>query len=395
MTAAPPSRASRTPWRFIAVLAIAFIPALIVASTVAIDRLGYCVNEIWPGELGIDADPYIQRVTSDSASIMWRTRGEESGIVRYGSSPESLDHSIEMPEAKIQTARLTDLEEGTTYSYKVEWGSNRAEGQFTTAPGANATVTLAAFGDSGIGSSDQYEVADQVLAAEPDLVLHTGDLVYRRGAICHYNQNYFDPYADLIRSTPVYPAPGNHDLAAKDGKAFFETFDLPTGDRDERDGYYAFAYGPVHVMVLNSELYEASDDEAAARQREWLARELENTTLPWKIVVMHRPPYSSTSGKVAEHIREDLGPIFGRFGVQVVLSGHAHNYERFRPIDGVTYLVTGGGGAELYDLSAGPETAIAEARHHFVRIVASPERLRIDAIDKSGETFDEVELTSD
>lgn len=374
-------------------LAIAFIPALIVASTVALDRLGYCVNEIWPGELGIDADPYIQNVTSDSASIVWRTRNAQPGTVRYGGSPDDLDQSIELSEAKIQVARLTDLAEGTEYSYQVEWGSRTAEGTFATAPGSEGTVSIAAFGDSGTASSAQYDVAEQVMAAAPDLVIHTGDIVYQRGAICHYNQKYFDPYAELIASTPVYPALGNHDAAAKNGKAYFETFDLPVdGDGDE-EAFYSFDYGPVHIAVLNSELYEEGAAEAIARQREWLERDMQDSALPWKVVVLHRPMYSSNDDKVDERVREDLGPLLGSLGVDIVLAGHAHNYERFEPIDGVTYLVTGGGGADLYDIEPGSETAASGKRHHFVEIIASPERLDITAIDRNGEIFDQAELT--
>jgi acid phosphatase type 7 len=380
-------------WRFLVVLAIAFIPALVVVSTVALDRLGYCVNEIWPGELGLNADPYIQNVTMEEASIVWRTRIDLTGTVRYGLAADDFDRTVEVPEGRIHVAQLTGLSPDTTYAYEVSWGSQVAEGSFTTAPDINATVTFAAIGDSGKGNAAQYAVAQQLIDAAPDVVLHTGDVVYRRGAICHYNQRFFDPYADLIATTPVYPAVGNHDLLSNEGKPYFETFVLPANNPEGSEDYYSFVYGPVHVIVLNSEFYAADDDESIATQREWLAQELEGSTRPWQLVTLHRPLYSSTSGKADERIRDDLGPLFYEGQVDLVLSGHAHNYERFEPIDGVTYVVTGGGGADLYDLDPGSATAASAKRHHLVRLTIAPETLTLEAIDDLGDLFDEFQLS--
>jgi predicted phosphodiesterase len=383
---------SKSRWfPFAIVLAIVFVPAAAVVATLAADRLGYCVNDFLPGESGLNADPYVQKVEPTSASIVWRTVTDRGATLRYGE--DGTERTVEMEPAEIQIATLTDLEPATTYAYTVERETAEFDGEFTTAPEADSTVRFVAIGDSGTASQAQYDIAAGMTAAEPDAVLHTGDVVYRRGALCHYGTKYFAPYRDLIANVPVYPAIGNHDLMAGDGDAYFDTFVLPQDNAAASEEYYAFDYGPVQVISISSEFYEDDDEAAIAEQRAWLEGELSSSELPWTIVLLHRSPYSSTDGKDSSDVRENLTPIFAEHEVDLVLSGHAHNYERSVPIDGVTYIVTGGGGAGLRDVESSETTAVAVKAHHFVQIDASPETLTITAIDKESQVIDQVELT--
>lgn len=96
----------------------------------------------------------------------------------------------------------------------------------------------------------------EMVTDAPDFVLHTGDVVFPRGGLCHYGLRYFGPYEDLIGNSPVSPAVGEIDLKSNNGKAFRESFQL-SDDPDQGNGLYrSFDYGPVHVVVLDSELYE-------------------------------------------------------------------------------------------------------------------------------------------
>jgi predicted phosphodiesterase len=383
---------SKSRWfPFAIVLAIVFVPAAAVVATLAADRLGYCVNDFLPGESGLNADPYMQNVEPTSASIVWRTVTDRGATLSYGE--DGAERTVEMEPAEIQIATLTDLEPATTYAYTVERETAEFDGEFTTAPEADSTVRFVAIGDSGTASQAQYDIATEMVAAEPDAVLHTGDVVYRRGALCHYGTKYFAPYRDLIANVPVYPTIGNHDLMAGDGDAYFDTFVLPQDNVAASEEYYAFDYGPVQVISISSEFYDDDDEAAIAEQRAWLEGELSSSELPWTIVLLHRSPYSSTDGKDSSDVRENLTPIFAEHEVDLVLSGHAHNYERSVPIDGVTYIVTGGGGAGLRGVESSETTAVAVKAHHFVQIDASPEMLTITAIDKESQVIDQVELT--
>jgi hypothetical protein len=148
----------------------------------------------------------------------------------------------------------------------------------------------------------------------------------------------------------------------------------------------------VHIVAISSELYARHDEEGIAAQRAWLEADLAATDRPWTIVFLHRPPYSSTGSKRSDAIQADLAPLFAEAGVDLVLAGHAHSYERTVPIDGVTYIVTGGGGASIRGVDASDISAAVAETHHFVRIDATPEALAITAIDRDGEAFDTAEL---
>jgi predicted phosphohydrolase len=378
-------------WRFLAVAALVFIPGVAVAGAVVADRLGYCMNSLLPGEIELNADPYVQNTQQNAATLLWRTSEPSSGIVRYGTEDDDTVE-ISVPASKRHEVELTDLQPATAYSYEVEWGDREVDGTFSTAPDANSTVRMGVIGDSGSGSGDQFRVAEQLQASDPDIVLHTGDVVYRRGALCHYGQKFFDPYGDLIDSVPVYPAIGNHDLMAGRGSAYLETFSLRANNEEGSELYYSFDYGPVHIAVIDSEFYAEDDDVEIARQREWLRADLSDSNLPWTVVVTHRPPFSSNEKKMSHDLRDDLTPLFEQLGVDLVLSGHAHSYERFDPMNGVSYIVTGGGGAGLHGIEPGPDTAVALKKHHFVQIDASPDSLRIAAIDENGDRIDRFDI---
>ncbi len=354
---------------------------------------GFCGADFLPIDVDLAVEPYVQNVTTTSATIMWRTPLETEGAVSFGKTQE-LGRTVASDEARVHTVRLTDLEPNTRYFYRVETpGLPRDLESFHTPPGPDGTITAAVVGDSGTGNRAQIQIAEVMLAMEPDLVLHTGDVVYPRGGECRYDDHYYDPYRDLIASVPVYPVLGNHDVLTDNGEPYLDAFDLPSeGSGTER--FYSFDVGPLHVAALDSELYYRDDSIPPAVQKDWLVEDLRQTDRPWKIVVIHRPPFNSSPYHGPDpHVLEDLVGIFTAEGVDVVFAAHEHVYERLKPIDGVTYFVTGGGGGRLRGVGTSDLTAVSALRHHALKLEASPERLIIEAIGTDGETFDQIELT--
>lgn len=354
---------------------------------------GYCADEFLPGEIALPVEPYVQNVTRATASVLWRTTIETDGRLAYGETRE-LGRFAEGGAGQDHHARLTGLKPDTAYFYTAgTFGKPPTISSFRTAPAAGSPLVFAVIGDSGTGDDAQATMARALAGVEPRLVLHTGDVVYRRGAECHYAKRFFYPYQTLIAAVPLYPAIGNHDLLAADGAAYFETFDLPANNPERSERYYSFDYGPVHFVALDSELYHGDGAEgAASAQKSWLEADLRQTAQPWTVVFLHRSPFSTGNHGNDEAIVADLVPLFAREGVDAVFSGHTHAYERFAPRDGVTYVVSGGGGAALHDIDRAPDTAAAFKKHHVLRVTAAPDRLTIEAIDAAGQVFDRVEL---
>ncbi|MGH2531744.1 MAG: metallophosphoesterase [Thermomicrobiales bacterium] len=377
--------------RFVLVgLIVAVAVAVVGAGPLALDRFGYCLEDVLPVDTELTTDPYVQHVTRDSAVIRWWTADETAGTVAWGRGAQ-LDEEVSVASGESHAALLTGLEAGQEYRYRVQGDGVDANGTFRTAPDETATVTIGVVGDTGTGGDAQHEVAAVLRSMDPDFVLITGDVVYRRGGLCHYEEKFFDPYAELIASAPLYAAVGNHDLLAEGGAAFDDVF----GIDNETGRWFSFDHGPVHVVVLDSEVYHEPDQAAIDQQRAWLDADLGATSLPWTVAVLHRPPHSSTPDQAEPTIRADLAPLFASHGVDVVLAGHAHNYERFVPIDGVTYVVTGGGGADLHEMDAGMNTAASAVEYHAVELVVAPDSLSLEAIDRDGNVLDTMSLDQD
>jgi acid phosphatase len=382
------------PLSFLLVLAIIFIPGVAVTAALAANQLGYCVNAVLPGGDDLNAKPYLLQVGSDSAQVRVRwTLAREATITVTSEGQEPIVQTVD--SAKIQTFDLTGLTPGTEYTYTVERADSTWEGAFRTPSGADDTVRFDVFGSSGVSNDAQHDIAAEMLADDPDFVLHTGDVVFPRGALCHYGLRYFGPYEELLPDAAVIPAFGEIDRKSSGGSAFRESFDPGSDPNSGEPLYRSFDYGPVHVIVLNSELYERNDQGGIEEQREWLLEDLAaSAEAPWTVVVLHRPLYSSTDGAASDKIREDLGPIFTENGVDLVLSGHARNYERFEPDGGVTYVVTGGGGADTQDFAANRTSVAAANVHHFLSVDASPASLSVRVIDANGGTIDSFTLES-
>ncbi len=343
---------------------------------------------------GMARAAYMQDVTSSSAVVGWVTSSQGAQRVAF-SRPDETHVMDAVGDTDPNAMRASNdehqmwstaagLEPNTIYCYGIDGNlPMSARAGFRTAPAADSKepVRFLAFGDSGTGLADQYMLLDQMHTVDYDLIIHTGDIAYDNGTILEFETNVFGVYDELFRSIPFFPAPGNHEYNTVHNAApFLSVFKLP-GNTGKT--WYSFDWGPVHFASLDTEADYAT-------QAAWLDADLAASTKDWKIVYLHRPLYSSGDHGSDMGLRGKLEPVLKRHGVQLVLAGHDHNYERILPQGGVNYVVTGGGGKATRPVGASTFTAFSTSTIHFVYGEVVGDVLTLHAIDATGKEFDSL-----
>jgi hypothetical protein len=334
--------------------------------------------------------PFLQQVSAQGAYVVFQTR--ESGPVSVdvtnldGSHVMTLSSTVDpsVPGGLQQLARLDGLQPSTSYCYSLRGLTGPAG--FRTAPtaGEGARVRFAAFGDSGTGGSDQLFMLQQLWTVPFDFILHTGDLAYESGTAAQIERTVFKVYAPLLRSFAMFPVAGNHEYETDEAAPFLRAFVLPeNGAADAPERWYSFDWGDVHFVALDTE-------KTGARQARWLDEDLMKNRLPWTVVFAHRPPYSSGDHGSDDDFREHFVPVLERYQVPLVLNGHEHDYERSKVLNGVTYVVTGGGGRGTRSVGHSDFTAFSEPVVHFVLVEIEGSELVLHAIDGTGREFDQT-----
>jgi hypothetical protein len=156
--------------------------------------------------------------------------------------------------------------------------------------------------------------------------------------------------------------------------------------------WYRRQLGPVEFFVLDA------NDLSQDGQMEWLSSALESSTAAWQVLVFHQPAYSCGKYGSKPGAQRRLLPAIQGKGVDLVLNGHEHNYQRFGPIDGTTFVVTGGGGASLYPVDDCPQgtpdpVASNDDEHHFLYLAADSSRMEGTVVDAGGDVLDTFEVS--
>lgn len=249
---------------------------------------------------------------------------------------------------------------------------------------AKTNLRFLAVADTGSGDENQRAVGRQMAAAhrrrQIDLVVLGGDNIYPSGDLAKVEATFRRPYAELLQAgVPFHAVLGNHDIRTANGvpQVAYPSFGM--GGR-----FYNLRRGPVEFFMLDT-----NGNADWQRQMSWLRTTLARSQAPWRVVVGHHPIYSSGFYGNDPHLRAKLSSLMERHGVQLYINGHDHNYERSKPINGITYLVVGGGGASLRPVIATAQTARAASVFSFAEIEATPRELRLWAWDKNGQQLDQ------
>ncbi len=397
----------------------------------------------------------------------WRVevRTRKGWVVQAAPRFTRLD-AAPLPAHRIYRATLRDLGPGARVPYRV-WREGavvfEAEAQ-TRKPGA---FRMAVLGDAADGSTTQAAIAKALVTTKPDAVIIAGDLVYGRGRASEYRHHFFPVYnseeVPLMRSVPFLGVPGNHDVASDlkrwpDTLAYFTYWSLPlngprlkagepnaapavpgvhdamvaaAGAAFPRMASYSFDYGKTHWTVLDSNAYVDWESPVMAR---WLEADLKAAQgAAWRIVVLHHPLFQSCLSHSEEQWMRPLSPVLEKYGVDLVLAGHVHNYQRTAPLrfqpgapgrrggpvpgaftvdeafdgrtrtraKGIVHIVTGAGGAELYEpwQTDAPKSwqswtrAFVSDRHSFTVLEVEGKQLNLRQLDAEGRELDAITLT--
>jgi hypothetical protein len=356
--------------------------------------------------LGLAEGPLVQQSSESGATIVWWTTHPVATTFSYRSADGAMNQLPVETDGKHHRVRLSGLSAASSYDYQIGIRDRSYPFRLQTARSAGSDFSFVVFGDSGDATRAQTLVSREMEKLMPDLLVHTGDLIYPDGRRDRYAEKFFSVYAHMISRVTFWPSLGNHDV--DDGfqnDAYRAVFELPengpTGLPAE-DNYW-FDYAGARFVVADSNVQEGVLAEQIAP---WMESVLSASGPQWKFVVFHHPPFTSGKYGPTDRIQNTLVPVFDRTGVDMVFSGHDHMYERTHPIrgaavvgdgQGVVYIVSGAGGATLYkEKTPGKRpdwlAVLRDDIHSFSHIQIRGTQLHFRQIDKSGTVIDEWTL---
>lgn len=249
-------------------------------------------------------------------------------------------------------------------------------------PNKDGSFKFLIFGDFGTGARTQYDLAEQMVKVRQrfkyDTAVLVGDNLYGAERPQDFKNKFELPYKPLLDSgVKFYAALGNHDAREQ---RYYKLFNM--------DGRLYYTFSPKADIRFFA--FESTYPEP--EQIAWLERELSASGSKWKIVFFHHPLYSSGERHGSDiRLRSVLEPLFLKYGVSVVLTGHDHFYERIKPQQGITYFVVGSGGQLRkgnIDRGSGLSAAGFDTDLAFMVAEIVEDQMFFTVISRTGQTVD-------
>ena len=316
--------------------------------------------------------PYIQNIQDESVTIMWETVYPSYGEVQYGQL-EKLNKVTKENEIlkTMHEVTLVDLEPNKKYYYKVEnFNLSSITNHFKTKKDKNSPIKIIVYGDNRSYPKVHENLVKMMANENADLILNVGDVVTKGSNRMEWIDEYFYPLRFVSGTTPTYISIGNHEYGGYSDTRIVPPFEKyvnnPLNSIGSTEYFYSVDYGNSHFIFLDPNKANFEEGEGitiGSQQYNWFLKDLKdaNKNSEWIFTLMHQPPYSEAwSGGYYDGepiLRKYIVPIMEANNVDMVLSGHTHDYERglphppYNPVTGkgnnVTYVITGGGGSNL------------------------------------------------
>jgi hypothetical protein len=371
----------------------------------------------------LETGAYLQHVGTDRATIAMVTAGDASRSVRVlDAQGTEVFASAVQPAGRRHRFEVAGLDPASRYSFSIFDGAGGAlDGGVIRTPAVDdrAPVHFAVVGDSGgmpwwvwlqrsplwhwparlqwlPAASDVAGIGAALAAADPDFVLHVGDIVYPKGLQGHYSAGFFRPFAELVRKAPVYTVLGNHDVMEDEGRQALANFRPPVDSVTGDGRCYSVVWGAVRVIVTDFNWQQPGDTVADGHPGlVHLRRELKASTEPWVIVSSHYPIYSASRQRDRKDLIGQVLPLLDAHAVDLYFAGHDHTYQRFGGGEGdvgLVQIVSGGGGKSLYETREHPEMRVAVSQFHWCDVQVNGRTLVVRARNLEDEVLDTVEL---
>lgn len=309
------------------------------------------------------ASIWVETTAVATAQLRWQAADPAMRNGSTGAGAAAAWTELTLPAGLRHVFSLTALPPHQRINYVVTAGAESLTGHFFTAPAPTQPVRLAVYGDVRQGHDTHARLLEAMEREAPDAIVATGDMVMRGADEADW-QRFFAVVAPVVAHIPMYPALGNHDLGrtGPNLRTAFELFDLPLPEGAaegqgpaQRASWYTWQLAGVQIVFLDSNRY----DDAA--QLQWLEATLQHARTQRVraiIAVTHAGPYSRGIHRGAAIARNRYVPLLVQYGVDVLLSGHDHQYQRGE-VEGLRYIVSGGGGAPLYPITCGTASTSA------------------------------------
>ncbi len=314
--------------------------------------------------------PYLEDAEKDGITIMWETAYPSYGKIVYGEGTALTDTLPETPHPLLlHEVTLPGLKENTRYSYKVITGNLSSPiHTFHTKKGKNIPFKFIVYGDSRTLTKVHEHLIELMVPEKPDFIANVGDVVGHGSSLEQWIDMHLYPIRHISGDVPMYISIGNHEYGGFEGNVppFERRVHNPLTSTGSTEYYYSFDYGNAHFIFLDPNEYEFPDGDGIlpeSQQYRWFVSDLKKARkhAEWIFVFMHQPPYSECwSGGYYDGeppLRKYIVPIMEAEKVDIVFSGHTHDYERGLPHppydpktghgNNVVYVITGGGGADL------------------------------------------------
>jgi len=299
----------------------------------------------------VSRGPYLQLGTPTSIVVKWRTGTSTDSKVFYGTTLQTLNQSVTLSGSRTShELTISNLSPNTLYYYAVGNAAGIIQGgtsdyHFITSPPVNTQQNIRAWvlGDCGTASSSQTNVKNAFTTYNAgqhlDMTLLLGDNAYDSGLDAEYQAAIFNMYPEALRKTVFWSCLGNHDYGSI--STYLDIFTNPTsgqagGVASGSERYYSFNYGNIHFISLDS---HGSGRTVGGSMYNWLQNDLNNVTQDWIIAFWHHPPYSKGSHNSDTEteliqMRQNFLPLLESHGVDLILCGHSHSYERSKFLNG-------------------------------------------------------------